>query len=83
MSRLLCMIAKYLFGGIVSHDDDISFAAQLTRIRAVLGLRDEAALAEFLDVSPAAMDATRERGKLPEEYLLVLLRPRNISPQWV
>ena len=56
---------------------------QLTRIRAILGLRDEAALAEFLGVSPVAVDAARERGKLPAEWLLILLRARNISPEWV
>ena len=60
-----------------------TFTAQLTRIRAILGLRDEAALAEFLGVSPVALDAARERGKLPAEWLLILLRARNISPEWV
>ena len=58
----------------MSHDDNVSFTAQLTRIRAILGLRDEAALAEFLGVSPVAVDAARERGKLPAEWLLILLR---------
>ena len=64
-------------------DDSDTFTAQLTRIRAILGLRDEAALAEFLGVSSVAVDAARERGKLPAEWLLILLRARNISPEWV
>ena len=67
----------------MSHGDDVSFTAQLTRIRAILGLRDEAALAEFLGVSPVAVDVARERGKLPAEWVLILLRARNISPEWV
>ena len=67
----------------MSHDDDTPFTTQLTRIRAILGLRDEDALAEFLGVSSAAVNAARERGKLPAEWLLILLRARNISPEWV
>lgn len=83
MPRLLYMLRNIYFGEIMSNTEDISLAAQLTRIRAILGLRDEAALAEFLGVSLADMDAARERGKLPAEWLLILLLARNISPEWV
>lgn len=60
-----------------------SFNSQLARIRAVLGLREDAELAEFFGVIAADIAAAQARGRIPAGWLLVLLQTRRISPEWV
>ena len=64
-------------------DTSDSFTVQLPRIRVILGLREDAELAEFFGSTAADIAAARARGQIPAGWLLVLLQARQISPEWV
>ena len=78
-------IDSFKEGDFMGHEEsmDISFSAQLARIRAILGLREDAELAEFFGIAEADIAAARARGRIPASWLLILLQARQISPEWV
>ena len=67
----------------MNQDSAESFTAQLARIQAVTGLREDAGLAEFFGITSADIAVARARDRIPAGWLLVLLQVRQTSPEWV
>ncbi len=59
------------------------FAEQMKRLRRVAGAGTQIALAEYLGVSQAAVSDAGRRGRIPAEWLVTLLRSRNVDPEWI
>lgn len=59
------------------------FEEQMDRIRLVTGTQTQQELAVFLDVRQSAVSDAKRRGKIPAEWLLVILSIKNIFPDWI
>lgn len=68
---------------MLSSDNRATFEEQLARICSTTRRRDLAGLADFFGTSQAMVADAKRRGKVPADWLLVLLRAQNISPEWV
>ena len=60
-----------------------SFPAQLARIQQATGIGTQMELAELLRIRQSAISSARRAGKIPAEWLLTLLRVKNIFPEWI
>ena len=49
----------------------------------VAGAQTQPELAEYLGVSLSAVEDAAQSGKIPADWLLVLLRANNASPDWI
>lgn len=68
---------------IMALASDSNFAEQMARIRAITGLRSQEELAEYLGISLLAVEDAAQNGKIPAEWLLILLRVNSASPDWI
>ena len=64
-------------------DSHASFKAQMRRIYCLTQTRTKTELAEYLGVSLSAVEDAAQSGKIPADWLLVLLRVNNASPDWI
>ena len=67
----------------MSLTNDSGFAEQIARIMVVAGAQTQPELAEYLGVSLSAVEDAAQSGKIPADWLLVLLRANNASPDWI
>ncbi len=65
------------------HDDLSSFDEQIRRIHSIAGTRTQAELAQFLGIRQPSVSDAKKRGKIPAEWLLILMRSRNVNPEWI
>ena len=60
-----------------------SFQEQITRLRAATGLHTQAELAACFGVDLPTVEEAAQNNKIPAEWLLILLRVKQVSPEWV
>lgn len=63
--------------------DSRIFHEQLQRIKDVVAVGSGVELANFLGVRTAAATRALRRGKIPSAWLIILLRVKNVHPEWV
>ena len=66
-----------------STERETAFEEQMSRIRLVTGIRTSTELATFFGCRRSHFSDARRRGCIPEEWLLILARLRNINPDWI
>ena len=59
------------------------FAQMLERIFLVTGLRTQVELAGFLSIRQSSISDAQRRGKIPSNWLITLMRVKNVFPEWV
>lgn len=57
--------------------------ARLFRVFAAAGCRTQEELAAFLDIKQSSISDAKKRKVVPSEWLMKLLRKRNVSPDWI
>lgn len=62
---------------------DSVFTTQMDRIKRVTGKRTQTELADFFGIKQSSISSVVQRGKIPQSWLVVLMRVRNIHPEWV
>ena len=60
-----------------------TFDAQMARIKLVTGKRTQVELADFFGIKQSSISSAVQRGKIPQSWLVILMRVRNIHPEWV
>ena len=60
-----------------------SFESQYRRVFEAAGCKTPAELAVILEISQSAIHGARRRGKIPAEWLIVLLEKKRINPEWI
>jgi len=63
--------------------NDVPFKEQMSRIQLVTGKRTQTELADFLGIGPSAVSDAKEQGKIPSDWLVILLRVKNVYPEWI
>lgn len=56
---------------------------QLERIRLIIGKHTHAELAAFLGIRQSAFSAAMRCGKIPSSWLVILMRVKNVHPEWI
>ena len=59
------------------------FSEQLERIKQLTGTQTQADLAKFLGVQQPAISAAIMRGKVPDGWLIFLLKRLRANPEWI
>lgn len=59
------------------------FDAQLERIKLITGKRTQVELADFLGIRQSAISDACRRGKISSGWLVILLRVKNVHPEWI
>lgn len=60
-----------------------NFADQLARLHFASNTRTQAELAAFFEVRQSTVSRAVRRGKIPADWLLVLLRVKGVFPEWI
>lgn len=66
-----------------SRQGENSFNVQIERIYMVTGRYSEEDLAEFLGILANEIATAKDRGYVPAEWLIMLLRAKGINPEWI
>lgn len=66
-----------------SRQGENSFDVQIERIYMVTGRYSEEDLAEFLGILANEVVTAKDRGYVPAEWLIMLLRAKGINPEWI
>jgi len=64
-------------------EDTETFDAQLGRIHLITSTSTAEELASFLDIHPSEIAKARRRGKIPAEWLVVMMMSESILPEWI
>lgn len=64
-------------------DKSSFFDEQMSRIRLVASLRTNADAAKFFGIPRASLSDAKRGGKIPSGWLIILLRVKNVHPEWV
>ena len=59
------------------------FEDQFKRIQFVTETKTYAELAAFFNISQAAVSDVRRRGKIPADWLVILICAKGVHPEWV
>ena len=59
------------------------FTDQLARLRIITAIHSNKELAAFLGIHTLAVSAAIRRRKIPAEWLLIIMRAKNVNPEWV
>ena len=59
------------------------FDTQMERIKLITGKRTQAELAEFFGIRQSSVSDAKRRGKIPSSWLVILMRVKNVFPEWV
>lgn len=62
---------------------DQVFNEQMERIKFITGKRTQAELADLLGVKQSSVSDAKKRGKIPSRWLVILMRVKNVPPEWV
>ena len=60
-----------------------AFEAQMERIKLVTGKRTQVELADFLGIRQSSVSDAKRRGKIPSAWLVILMRIKNVNPEWI
>lgn len=63
--------------------ESVSFDKQMDRIRLVTQTRTQVELANFLGIRQSSVSNAKRRGTIPADWLLTILRIRNVHPEWI
>ena len=63
--------------------DDTTFQAQMERIHVVTQARTQVELADFLGIRQSAVSDAKRRERIPSDWLVTLMRTKNVYPEWV
>lgn len=61
----------------------LEFDAQMERIKLITGKRTQGALADFFGIRQSLVSDAQRRGKIPAIWLVILMRVKNVFPEWV
>ena len=59
------------------------FDAQMERLKLVISKHTATELADFFGVPQSAVSAAVRRGKMPSSWLVILMRVKNVHPEWI
>lgn len=59
------------------------FEDQMRRIQEAAGTRTQANLADFLGIRQTSVSDAKRRGKIPAEWLVILMRVKQVLPEWI
>ena len=59
------------------------FTDQMERIKFVTGKRTQTELADFFGIKQSSISSAVQRGKIPQSWLVILMRVKNVHPEWV
>lgn len=59
------------------------FDAQMKRLKLVIRKHTATDLADFFGVPESAVSAAVRRGKMPSSWLVILMRVKNVHPEWI
>ena len=59
------------------------FDAQMERLKLVICKHTATDLADFFGVPESAVSAAVRRGKMPSSWLVILMRVKNVPPEWI
>lgn len=62
---------------------EVSFDAQMERIKLMTGKKTQIELAHFLGVRQSSISDAMRRGKIPSSWLVILLHTKNVNPEWI
>lgn len=62
---------------------EASFDEQMGRIRLITGKRTQIELANFFGIRQSLVSDAKRRGKIPSNWLVILLRTKNVNPEWL
>jgi len=60
-----------------------SFEKITARALQATGKRNQAELAEFLEIRPASISEAKKRGNFPSDWMIKLIQKKKISPLWL
>lgn len=60
-----------------------SFEEIAARALQATGKRNQAELAEFLEIRPASISEAKKRGNFPSDWMIKLIQKKKISPLWL
>lgn len=63
--------------------DGAGFDAQMERVRFITGVRTQVELANFLGIRQSSVSDAKRRGKIPSDWLITIMRAKNVNPEWV
>ena len=64
-------------------ESDSVFDEQMCRIQFITGAHTQLALADFLGIRQSAVSDAKRRGKIPAEWLVILMRIKKVFPEWI
>ena len=59
------------------------FEEQMRRVQEVTGKKTQAELAEYLGIRQSSVSSAVNRGKIPADWLVTLIRTKDVHPEWV
>ena len=59
------------------------FDAQMERLKLVIRKHTATDLADFFGVPESTVSAAVRRGKMPSSWLVILMRVKNVHPEWI
>ncbi|MCD7982758.1 MAG: helix-turn-helix domain containing protein [Desulfovibrio sp.] len=62
---------------------EASFDEQMDRIRLITGKRTQIELANFFGIRQSLVSDAKRRGKIPSDWLMILLQTKNVNPEWL
>ena len=60
-----------------------TFDQQLGRIHLVTSTTTDDDLADFLGIQPSQIAEARQHGKIPSDWLVIIMLAENILPEWI
>ena len=60
-----------------------TFDAQMERIKLITGKRTQVELADFLGIRQSSISDAKRREKIPSGWLVILIRVKNVHPEWI
>lgn len=59
------------------------FEEQMSRIQEVTGKKTQVELAEYLGIRQSSVSSAVQRGKIPADWLVTLIRTKDVHPEWI
>ena len=60
-----------------------NFDTQMERIKLITGKRTQIELADFFGIRQSSISDAKRRGKIPSGWLVILMRVKNVHPEWI
>lgn len=62
---------------------NVNFAEQMERIKRITGKKTQTELAYLLGVKQSSISDAKRRGKIPSNWLVILMRYKHANPEWI